>query len=132
MNTIPGFTANAALYKSFGHYALPLPDYTVCGPFLKNCSGTCVDTQKDRNHCGRCGTVCNSGSFCCHGQCAVDGYVCCDDPALPYPPGHVCCPPGLHQAACPAGHPVCCGGACCREGDGCTGGDKGTCCNLGE
>ncbi len=33
------------------------------------CSGACVDTQRDVNHCGGCGKACASGQFCMTGSC---------------------------------------------------------------
>src|SRR5262249_17021688 len=34
-----------------------------------DCSGTCVDTNTDPNHCGDCSTVCPAGDTCATGIC---------------------------------------------------------------
>lgn len=37
-------------------------------PFTTECSGSCIDTQTDAQHCGACGNVCPSG-ICVDGDC---------------------------------------------------------------
>jgi hypothetical protein len=48
------------------------------------CAGACVDTQRDRNHCGECGTSCGAGSTCVGGMCE------CENPAFTRDPCGVC------------------------------------------
>jgi hypothetical protein len=78
-----------------------------------NCSGACVDTKSDPNHCGACGTSCASGLKCSGGNC-LDG----DCPAgksecsgscveLQKDPNHC----GSCGTACASGQ-VCDGGYC--------------------
>ena len=46
-----------------------------CAPFCAsgktNCSGTCVDLQKDVANCGGCGAACKAGETCAVGKCGV-------------------------------------------------------------
>ena len=164
--TSPGFSAEASLYRSGQYYAtaflystdsaqgrtlapalpiqfheiwhgFPLRYYGPCLLGSTNCSGRCVNLQKDSDNCGRCGRKCSHPTgLCCHGACQQDtdseGFptLCCDIPtgSQPVPHNYTCCRTG--QAPCPPGFPVCCGGACCKAGSGCRGsGDQGTCCD---
>jgi hypothetical protein len=43
----------------------------VCAPGLMMCSGTCLNTQFDRNNCGACGAVCASNQLCNLGMCVT-------------------------------------------------------------
>ena len=43
-----------------------------CFPTQSLCSGQCVDTLFDDNHCGACNNVCPGGTFCESGQCVVE------------------------------------------------------------
>ncbi len=47
-----------------------------CGTGLQSCSGSCVDTSSDPDHCGSCGIVCTSG-LCMAGMCqdVVSGHI---------------------------------------------------------
>jgi hypothetical protein len=50
----------------------------LCASGYTSCSGTCVNTQNDKNNCGACGNKCGSGEFCVKGSCAtvsVGGYT---------------------------------------------------------
>src|SRR5262249_26154186 len=40
-----------------------------CLPGLTNCSGACVDTNNDDNHCGSCANACPAGDGCVGGKC---------------------------------------------------------------
>ncbi len=69
----------------------PIDSGPVCGPYETACSGTCVDTQTDPDHCGSCTTVCpdvtdglptcNAGScgFVCVAAYHACGYGCDSD-----------------------------------------------------
>ena len=52
-----------------------------CPPGLTDCGGKCVDTKKDPNNCGVCGTKCKSG-LCVNGLCCPPGAIQC---------GNSCC-----------------------------------------
>jgi len=41
----------------------------ACAPGLTLCSGTCISTFYDDNHCGKCDIVCGSGNVCQAGRC---------------------------------------------------------------
>jgi hypothetical protein len=43
----------------------------LCASGYTSCSGTCVNTQNDKNNCGACGNKCGSGEFCVKGSCAT-------------------------------------------------------------
>src|SRR4051794_7306023 len=42
-----------------------------CDPELKACGLRCVDARFDPQNCGDCGTVCDAGTLCSGGKCAV-------------------------------------------------------------
>jgi hypothetical protein len=51
-----------------------------CPPDQTDCSGTCVDTQSDHDHCGSCGHACSSDEVCNEGICSSEcgsGYTDC-------------------------------------------------------
>ncbi len=53
----------------------------ACADPEVECSGECVDTDNDSDHCGECDNVCDSGSSCSAGQCLVNclgGLLACD------------------------------------------------------
>lgn len=53
------------------------------------CTGACVDTQTDNNHCGGC-AACASGASCVNGHCEV--FVgTCDDATAPCQSPQKCC-----------------------------------------
>jgi len=54
---------------------------------LEECDGQCVNTQTDRNHCGRCNQACEGGYICEGGSCVlycppglIECYGRCVDP----------------------------------------------------
>ena len=49
----------------------------ICNPPNTVCSGTCVDTKTDLQHCGSCTTACTSGQTCTDGMCCNSGEVVC-------------------------------------------------------
>jgi hypothetical protein len=59
-----------------GPDAGPGPDALVCAAPKMDCSGTCIDTTNDPDHCGSCTRVCASG-ICENSQCvgAIVGHV---------------------------------------------------------
>jgi hypothetical protein len=54
-----------------------------CKKEQTRCSGKCVNTNTDENHCGACGTSCPRGERCLNGRCYSDD-VC--------PAQHQACP----------------------------------------
>ena len=40
-----------------------------CPDSQKDCSGQCVDTERDSTNCGACGNACESGQACSAGEC---------------------------------------------------------------
>ena len=50
-----------------------------CPPYLSSCSGVCVDTEVDPDHCGDCDIQCDQ--YCSAGSCTTScplGFVVCD------------------------------------------------------
>ncbi|MDD5143764.1 Stigma-specific protein, Stig1 [Methanoregula sp.] len=45
------------------------PKNPACSSGQTLCDGSCVDTQSDRQHCGKCGNVCNESEPCSEGTC---------------------------------------------------------------
>ncbi len=117
-----------------------------CPPGLTDCGGKCVDTKKDPNNCGTCGTKCQSG-LCVNGLCcpvgAVDchnsccSFTCCNNVCTNTQSdvnncgscGHVC-PPGdsCVNGTCVCKSGVVCNGVCCKPGQKCIGGQCVTVC----
>jgi hypothetical protein len=46
---------------------------TTCDASLLCCSEHCVDVKTDSNHCGACGSACDSGDFCGISDCSGAG-----------------------------------------------------------
>jgi hypothetical protein len=44
-------------------------DGDACGPSEVACDGTCVETDEDPAHCGRCGNACADDEACVGGEC---------------------------------------------------------------
>jgi hypothetical protein len=109
-------------------------DGPVCDSGAVACGDRCVDTARDRDHCGACGVRCPDGRACVEGRCACApacaGRVCGDDgcggSCGPCASPRVCAPDGT-VCACPAGANPC-GGACCAAGEACV---SGRCCPSG-
>jgi len=97
---------------------------TKCPPGLTNCHGKCVDTKKDPNNCGVCGTVCASG-ICINGVCCPPGSEVCSTPSGPKCCSFTCCG-GVHEQVCiDTEHDVNNCGGCgnvCPAGDTCKNG----------
>ena len=123
---IPGFSAEASLYKTSGHYySVGAFSQTVdniqsqsCDPNrLRKCLDECGNPDpdgRDRGVVARCRTGC----YRTFGQCApppppppvpCNGGVC--DPGFTCCPGVGCAPPGT----------FCCGTGVCRVGTNCCG-----------
>ena len=49
-----------------------------CPGTLDLCGGVCVDTRRDVDHCGTCGTSCVPGQFCLDGGCVASEQAPCD------------------------------------------------------
>jgi hypothetical protein len=43
-----------------------------CPTGREQCLGACVDTRRDDNHCGECGTACGAAASCVQGICTCD------------------------------------------------------------
>lgn len=123
---------------------LPADTLPDCPPTQKRCGGLCVDTDRDRSHCGFCNKTCDPGEVCSAGKCAlscqaqlVDCGGICTDPKTDRlhcgaagdctgsNSGDVCgvgavCVNGSCQTQCPSGSSLC-GGTCCSK----------TCCDDG-
>ena len=87
-------------------------------PFSE-CDGACIDTTKDRAHCGACGVACNSGEVCSAGSCAVScqaGLTECDS---------TCTNTDIDAANCGACGTKCAGGELCDGKGKCVGGATG-------
>jgi hypothetical protein len=110
----------------------------ACGPGLTDCGGICVDLQSDMNHCGACGSICESqlvpvecrGGVCERANCPVGIEYCgavdgCRD--LSSDPAHC----GACGNACASG--VCSGGVCSSGGASCAEGQTdcgGVCVDI--
>src|SRR5262245_57644534 len=46
-------------------------DPTACSGSETSCSGACIDTRSDPDHCGGCGLACDPGQACMAGQCVL-------------------------------------------------------------
>lgn len=62
-----------------------------CPPSWTLCSGFCVDTNIDLDHCGMCGKACMSGDICMGGSCV---------PCTPVTCGTIGASCGLHPDGC--------------------------------
>ena len=47
-------------------------DENPCGYGLTWCAGSCVDTDTEKQHCGRCGNECEVAEWCFEGTCVHD------------------------------------------------------------
>ena len=159
MQTLPGFTAEAATSHRGGFYAtyplqgnrpsaysvamaaqccLPGQDATkcFCPPGRTNCGAgaTCVNLSSDSNNCGACNNKCPAGQSCC-------GAICVDlsrDPSNCGACGNTCttgyccagtCGVRCGGGCCPAGQPCCGGRSCCPENYFCCSDGNGCCPN---
>jgi hypothetical protein len=83
----------------------PMVDHG-CGIGLISCSGVCVDTQADPNHCGDCSTACGPNMFCSKGTCVN----ICDPPLVPC--GGACVDEQIDELHCGGCNTVCISGIC--------------------
>jgi len=97
---------------------------------LTNCSGTCVNLQKDNANCGSCANQCTTGQKCVAGKCALScqtGLTNCSGMCVNLKTDSYNC--GACANACKAGE-TCTSGKCvlsCQTGlTNCS----GTCVNL--
>ncbi|MBI3201970.1 MAG: choice-of-anchor L domain-containing protein [Myxococcales bacterium] len=132
-----------------------------CPGTLKDCSGTCTNTDFDPANCGGCGTACKTGEFCSQGKCAgqcLGTTLCTDkcvdtgtDPNNCGACGTACktgevCSVGVCGIKCAGGATKCgtecvdtqsnpnhCGGcgAACTGGQVCSAGQCATSCGTG-
>lgn len=51
---------------------------TNCNSPMTLCSGSCVDTKTDTQHCGGCGMACNGGQTCSQSICCSANEVVCN------------------------------------------------------
>ena len=103
---------------------------SACGKGTTDCKGACVNTTKDRDNCGACGTACKAGEVCSAGKCALScqkGLTVCSGTCVNALTDRDNC--GACATKCKAGE-VCSAGKCalsCQTGlTACS----GTCVNL--
>lgn len=90
-----------------------------CTGSMTCCSGSsyCVDLQRDRTNCGRCGNKCARDQSCFEGECRYTDNCMCDSSGEPCSDFEICqdgvCRP------CGADH-KCPDGSCCHCGQDCT------------
>jgi len=110
--------------------ATPTCDGTSCGfmcPANRTmCSGNCVDTASDNNHCGMCGTMCSNGNTCQNGRCACapGTHLCgtqCVSNMDPNNCGSACTPCAAPDAGTATCDGVSCGTACGPGTHNCSG-----------
>ena len=82
-----------------------------CQASLTDCGGVCVDTTKDRDHCGMCGTACAAGEVCSNGSCALSCQVDLTDC------NGVCANLMTDLANCGTCGTICAAGEVCSNGD---------------
>ncbi len=46
-----------------------IPGNPSCSSGQTSCDGSCIDTQSNSQHCGKCGNACNEGEPCSEGKC---------------------------------------------------------------
>ena len=95
-----------------------LPDGSACNAPQTVCGSTCTTLQDDPSNCGKCGTVCSTGSACVSGVCTSAETLCQPDGGAPYYANTQ-----TDNANCGA-----CGNACATPG-ACS---KGHCCGAGQ
>jgi len=90
---------------------------TKCPPGLTDCGGKCVDTKKDPNNCGVCGTKCKSG-LCVNGLCCPPGANQCGNSCCSFTccPGNVCTDTQNDKKNCGSCGNVCPSGDICKNG----------------
>jgi len=84
----------------------------VCSGGTTNCSGQCVNTSSDTNHCGSCGTKCATGQSCVNGTCKLvcgTGLTNCSNKCVDTKTDTANC--GSCGTTCPSGQ-VCQNGSC--------------------
>ena len=87
-----------------------------CPASFAGCDGQCVDTAKDRDHCGACGNECGRGLDCTGGECTCGGAACAE--------GEGCCSGSCVDLESDAEHCGRCNNDCGPlGGDTCTAGD---------
>lgn len=142
-----------------GDVVAPRPGGGGCGEGFTDCSGVCVDTAVDPDHCGGCGIMCAGDEVCSEGGCTAggcpDGTTMCSRSCVDTQTNETHCGgcdmPCPDGASCFEGSCVCeggtmlCAGACVDTssdrdhcggcGNDCTGGEAcegGTCAACGE
>jgi hypothetical protein len=86
---------------------------TPCGVGKRCCGGSCVNVLRTSEHCGTCGTVCDSDEECVGGSCCFQGTTgsgCTCTPA-----GGTCGPPPADRPdiqPCCSNLQTCTGGLC--------------------
>ncbi len=106
----------------------------LCPKTMTECSGICVDLQKNNQHCGQCGHRCLAAENCVQGRCEFvcpKGQTFCNNQCFDLKTsffncgrcGHVCesnefCQNGQCVQACPAKTRIC-GRSCCPENLNC-------------
>lgn len=66
-----GFIREGSVCEPCGSVGQRACESGVCIPGLSVCDGICRDTSGDRNHCGSCSRVCQTGFPCGDGACVV-------------------------------------------------------------
>ena len=120
---MPGFSAQASLYKSSGHYwhsvNSPGGAVTSVGLAQQSCLPRFTSCQRDPSSSTGC-SRCHVGL-----DCEIECGFACTCPPPPSPPHPVNC--GNHM--CAPGQ-SCCGAGCCRAGSFCC--NNVGCCKVGD
>ncbi len=108
--------------------AVPMDAGPECEAPAIACGDECVDTSRDRDHCGACGASCAGGELCVGGVCSTScpaGQIACEG---------ACVSPERDRAYCGASGDCAGGnaGAQCGDGEACVDGSCTTSCPAGQ